>query len=333
MQSNKSETSISAKDGLNIPTSIDSTSSITNTPHSRCSLTVDNDAQQQLLEDLAPSPSSLSLCSLTRDLGVEFKKGPLTDGSNCWSEPPAEEFHVRSSSYLTSKIKEPSLSSLFDLVDVDVFRNKTQGRYDNFSESIESYPQFAIRNGEKRFLLVMHFQSMIYNMACTFALNNDKLAKAPLSSQILWSNFKNGTDEYRNERFKVVPRLMEAHWMLKAACGKTQPILYATKLKHRWKKTEQYLEIMCDTTSSTIASKLATMSIGSANSLTFDMALLIEGRDVEELPEHILGVFRLTKPDLKHARLVSMPTLRQSKEQLHLKKSDHSEHKKQAKKG
>ncbi|KNC84360.1 hypothetical protein SARC_03405 [Sphaeroforma arctica JP610] len=124
----------------------------------------------------------------------------------------------------------------------------------------------------------------------------------------LWEKFLNGDDSYRNSRFKVIPRVIEGNWLVMKACGTSKPVLYATKLTHYYRKTDRFFEISCDTTSSKIASSLADLCVGKASTLTFDMAIMIEGRDESELPEQILGVFRMTKPDLKHCRKVLLPS-------------------------
>eukprot|EP00124_Ichthyophonus_hoferi_P004371 Ihof_evm3s472 gene=Ihof_evmTU3s472 len=191
-----------------------------------------------------------SMCSINMDTETDFRRGPLDNGLNCWSEPPAGGFKIRGPNYLRDKVKQPSLESICTLLDVDIFRTTTPGRYDYFSSSTGSYVQWALGAGETRFMIVMHFQSSTYNMACTWAVEETKLKDASEGFKKLWKEFISGTDEFRNSHFKIIPRIVESNWLLKKACGASNPVLYATKLKHRYHVTENYLEIMCDTGSS-----------------------------------------------------------------------------------
>eukprot|EP01134_Creolimax_fragrantissima_P000918 CFRG0918T1 len=253
--------------------------------------------------------SHLSLCSLVVDRpDSDFKKGCLTGGMNCWSEPSASTFPVRGANYIDDNNKVSSQESIFDLVDVDIFRNTTPGVYTEFATSGTSYIDYALSQGENRFMLMLHIQSNTFNLACTWMLNREKMEQCSSESRGLWERFLDGSDEFRNERFKIIPRVVEGNWLVMKTCGSCKPVLYATKLTHRYRRTDSFLEISCDTTSSKIAKHLADLCIGKAASLTLDMAVLVEGRDVAELPEQILGVFRMTKPDLRHCRKVVLPT-------------------------
>eukprot|EP00123_Amoebidium_parasiticum_P015228 comp22843_c1_seq1/m.35990 comp22843_c1_seq1/g.35990 ORF comp22843_c1_seq1/g.35990 comp22843_c1_seq1/m.35990 type:complete len:321 (-) comp22843_c1_seq1:366-1328(-) len=257
--------------------------------------------------NLKNTKSITSLCSMNMGRDGDFKQGTTEGETNCWSEPDATKFEIRGKNYLKDGLKVSSEPAVGELVDVDIFRTTIPGRFDNFSSTQQSYVQWALSQGETRFMVVVHFQSLTYNMACTWALDNDRLKETSPGFQRSWKKFLEGDDDFRNQHFKVIPRVVDAHWLLKAACGSSKPILFATKLTHRYNITDKYMEIMCDTTSSTLANKLADMSISYASTLTFDMAMEIEGRTPEELPERIWGIFRMTKPDLKRARKVALP--------------------------
>lgn len=253
------------------------------------------------------SSNSRSLNSLRENFF--FKKGEMNKGTNCWSEPLASTFVVRGPTYLSNGKKQNSQPSVFDLLDVDIFKTSVHGRYDNFSclEKTSFYNHLRTVVGEERFVLTFHIQSPVYNMVATFVLNEDRFeATSPGFKELFWC-FVDGDDKSRCEKFKVIPRLVESHWLLKAACGRIKPILYAKKLTHRFVRKENYFEIMCDTASSQIASKLASMAASTCQQMTFDMAILVEGTTEHRLPEQILGIFQLGKPDLKNCRTVHLP--------------------------
>ncbi|KNC84359.1 hypothetical protein SARC_03404 [Sphaeroforma arctica JP610] len=116
--------------------------------------------------------SMASLCSLMIERpDSEFTLGPLEKGRNCWSEPPATSFPVRGKKYMTDKKKYNSAESMFILVDVDIFRSTTPGRFTEFASSGVSYIDYATAHGETRFMVCMHFQSNTYNMVCTWVVD------------------------------------------------------------------------------------------------------------------------------------------------------------------
>ena len=100
--------------------------------------------------------------------------------------------------------------------------------------------------------------------------------------------FFGDSDDYRNERFKLIPKVVEGNFAIKMAV-KDKPVLMGKKLKQYYFRGDNYFEIDVDISSSSIARSVTGLVIGYARSLVIDMAICIEGRKEDELPEVVLG--------------------------------------------
>jgi len=71
------------------------------------------------------------------------------------------------------------------------------------------------------------------------------------------------------------------------------------KLKIRYFQTNNYLEVALDIGSSIVAWKSTQLALGYAKLLTVDLGLVLEGQDVEELPEQVIGIARIMHVDFQ----------------------------------
>lgn len=85
--------------------------------------------------------------------------------------------------------------------------------------------------------------------------------------------------------------------MVKKAVG-TKPAILPTKLTHNWHRGENFLEVDCDVASSTVATLLVNLIVQSAKALVIDLAFVVQGDRVDELPERVLGCVRLMRMDM-----------------------------------
>jgi len=220
-----------------------------------------------------------------------------TDESNSWREADATEFKVRSADYIITRRKEFSEPQLCPLVDVEIFQTagKRGDRFDNFAEHPLSYIQKRLRAGDNRFFVNLHFQSPRYHTVLTWVVPSDLEPDTPFYK--LWNEFLNGSDKFRNEHFKIIPRIVEGNWFVRNSCG-NKPCLLANALVHSWNKTDSYLEIECDTMSSRLAASLCDLCINYSSNLIIELAFMVEGRTPDRLPERIFGTVRLVRPEL-----------------------------------
>ncbi|RHY31354.1 hypothetical protein DYB32_004919 [Aphanomyces invadans] len=130
-----------------------------------------------------------------------------------------------------------------------------------------------------------------------FALRPDGVTDA---FSKLWRAFMDGTDEFRNARLKLIPRVVEGPWMIRKAVG-SKPFILANALEVQWFRGKNYLEAVVDVSSDSIAKKVTSMCRMCVASLVVDMALVVEGQSEDELPEAILGCVRYDRLDMKFA--------------------------------
>lgn len=119
-----------------------------------------------------------------------------------------------------------------------------------------------------------------------------ELGLSPGYVSLVRNFFTGEDDEFRNERFKMVPLIKEGPWIVRHAVP-NKPALIGTKLKTRYFKGADYLEQDLDIASTTFIERVTRMSVGFAKVLVCDMAYTLEGRSEKELPEQLLTVARV----------------------------------------
>ena len=173
--------------------------------------------------------------------------GPATAGEHCYSDLDAVTFHVRGRHYLTDRVKEPSGPAVFDLMHVEVFLSND--KIGNMAQRQESWLRRARAAGDSRYYLVVAYVTTAapyIHLVLYFAVVQERVDALP-HFKALWQRFTTPgaeADDFRNERWKVVPRIAEGSWVVQRAVG-TKPALLATKLTHTW--------IFCDDTSEVAA--------------------------------------------------------------------------------
>eukprot|EP01041_Mallomonas_annulata_P003115 gene3115-6122_t len=107
--------------------------------------------------------------------------------------------------------------------------------------------------------------------------------------------------EYCDQRFKLIPSVVQGPWAIKLAVG-TKPALIGTKLALQYFRGDGYLEVDIDLGSSTVATKILAMVRDVSKMLTVDMAVTIQGNERDELPERILCQSRFVGMDFSKAK-------------------------------
>ncbi|OQR82529.1 hypothetical protein ACHHYP_15897 [Achlya hypogyna] len=205
-----------------------------------------------------------------------------------WREPSPIEFRVRSKKYLTDNVKEAVDRPKCDLVWVDVLQGKKEsfvhvaarrdGLVDHF---LRLYPESEL------FLLnIILPGTPEVTYVNYFALR--KLDDADSAFGRLWRAFYDGSDDFRNARFKLIPRVVHGPWMVRKAVG-SKPFILAKALRIQWFRGKNYLEAVVDVSLDTVARKVTSLCRSCVASLTVDMGLVLEGQTEDELPEAMLG--------------------------------------------
>ncbi len=243
--------------------------------------------------------------------------------TSMWSEPDVRaHLKVRSQSYATDGTKQSADEPCFRLLAVDYF--ETDGRCDHICSRKNNRVARALarEGGNMPFLYVLNFQvpgPASYSWVVYFSAT-DRMMRALYGDQE-WSAqysdgrdafaeplpdgfaslarrfFLGGDDSFRDARFKLIPRITEGPFIVRRGVG-SKPALIGKKLKQRYFRNRNYLELDIDIGDSVIAWQVTKMSIGYAKLLTIDLAFVIEGVEEGELPEQLCGCFRAIQPDL-----------------------------------
>ncbi|KAE9601752.1 putative protein ENHANCED DISEASE RESISTANCE 2 [Lupinus albus] len=125
-------------------------------------------------------------------------------------------------------------------------------------------------------------------------------ADRPINKDSLLSKFVDGSDLFRDSRFKLIPSIVEGYWMVKRAVG-TKACLLGKAVTCKYFRQDNFLEIDVDIGSSSVARGIIGLVLGYVTSLVVDLAILIEAKEEAELPEYILGTVRLNHVKIESA--------------------------------
>ncbi|XP_044464101.1 protein ENHANCED DISEASE RESISTANCE 2 isoform X2 [Mangifera indica] len=212
--------------------------------------------------------------------------------SNCWASPTGKGFMIRGKTYLKDNSKVMGGDPLLNLIAVDWFKvEKTADR-------VALHPKCLVQSeaGKKLpFILVINLQVPAkpnYSLVLYYA------SERPVNKNSLLGQFVDGTDMFREARFKLIPSIVEGYWMVKRAVG-TKACLLGKAVTCKYLRQDNFLEIDVDIGSSSVARSVIGLVLGYVTSLVVDLAILIEAKEESELPEYILGTVQLNrlKPD------------------------------------
>ncbi|RHY33948.1 hypothetical protein DYB32_001277 [Aphanomyces invadans] len=225
---------------------------------------------------------------------------PTSVPRHVWSEPPVGFTMVRGPNYMADRKKVASAAPAFRLVGVDLFDtgNVTMehicSRPDNVMQTVPNQPYAFVLNflmpGPPKYSLVLYFHVPHPSVVAD---------GSPFAE--LMTDFLDGTDEYRNDRFKLIPSIVEGNFIVKQAVGST-PAVIGNKLRQPYFKTPTYFELDIDVTSSAVANRVTGLVLGFTKKLIVDMSFLIEGKQSHELPERLFGACRLSFVDMAQAK-------------------------------
>lgn len=228
----------------------------------------------------------------------------VSKAKNCYWETHASHFVVRSKSYLTDHVKVESASSLCRLVSADLLRSKTKLR------SYASTPDYPVhQHPDKQFVVVNWTVPTTVPLTFSecFVLPDEETEENKVGLRLLRRYLSaEETDEFRNNRLKLIPNIVEGPWVVKSAVGKT-PAIIGNKLTTTYYRGKNFFEITIDVGSSYIASGIWGLVSSYIASLVIDLGLVIQANEVEDLPEHIFGVIRVAHIDLTDKAIKDIP--------------------------
>jgi hypothetical protein len=163
-------------------------------------------------------------------------QGPDKGGSHSYCRIPGNTFQVRGPRYHIDKVKVASSAAAFSLMFVEMFRSVS--RVGNVAARRRGWLRKARDAGDRRFYLVVNYvtPALPYIHAIFYyAVDEARLASSPHLHR-LWQRFTAhgpAADAFRNERWKVIPRIPEGSWIVQKTVG-SKPTLLGTKLTHTW---------------------------------------------------------------------------------------------------
>jgi len=106
------------------------------------------------------------------------------------------------------------------------------------------------------------------------------------------------SDHFRNQRFKLIPRIVDGPFLVRNAVG-AKPALLGQKLTQRYYRGKNYIETDVHVGSNAVANHITGISRTYSKSVTVEIAITIEGRQEAELPEKLVGVVKFTHTDIE----------------------------------
>lgn len=171
---------------------------------------------------------------------------------------------VRGKNYLNDRKKILCCESVFELIAVDLF--ETQKTLSHIAARSDN----LVHQFEHDFTFILHFQvpgPPYLSFVCYFvAPKNTLTLDTPFG--ILLHRFLTGTDEFRDQTLKIIPRAIDpSPWVVKRGVGET-PAILGKKLKQRYfGDGETYFEVDIDVSSSRIAAGVLSLVKGMQLSL------------------------------------------------------------------
>mmetsp|Transcript_30865 Transcript_30865/g.67544 ORF Transcript_30865/g.67544 Transcript_30865/m.67544 type:complete len:652 (+) Transcript_30865:83-2038(+) len=214
---------------------------------------------------------------------------PRGSGDHAWGNFDESTFEVRSRSYLKDRKKVASGPAMLDLVNVDFLRIGAEGPVWQVTAHNDFYPKKHWKDGDERFLFVQNWVFPPFQCIITGAVPHDAAWKHdPLSPQArVWRSFLEMGEE-RINRIKAIMSVEEGPWLVKRAVPK-KPVLLGKKVKtETYYEPNEYLEVAFNVSSSKADEMAVSLVIRALKRLQLALAILIEAREEEELPETLL---------------------------------------------
>ncbi|KAH7523921.1 protein ENHANCED DISEASE RESISTANCE 2-like [Ziziphus jujuba] len=237
--------------------------------------------------------------------GGSLRHVDLHTGINGWASPPGDLFSLRAKNYFTKRTKSPSGDYLLSPAGMDWL--KSSAKLDNVLARPDNRVAASLRKAQsqgkslKSFVFAVNLQvpgKDHYSAVFYFATDD---AVQPGS---LLYRFINGDDAFRNQRFKIVNRIVKGPWIVKKTVGNYGACLLGKALTCNYHRGPNYFEIDVDIGSSTIASAILHLALGYVTSVTIDMGFMVEAQTEDELPERLVGAVRVCQMEMSSATTV-----------------------------
>lgn len=241
---------------------------------------------------------------------TQFINEPSPLRQDAWSEPKASSFQVRGKNYMLDGKKIPSQDTAFKLLAVDMVHSSTGTICEGLCGHPNERVQQAIRREKKTgvpqlppFIFAVNLSipgTKTYHLVSYYGVEDmEEIEQQKTPFGRLMNKFIFGdSDEFRNETFKLIPRIVEGNYIIRSAVG-SKPSIIGKKIKQHYILGERYFEIVVDISSDSIAQRIVKLALGYSSKLVTDIMYVLEGKDEETLPERIFGGLQLQKIELE----------------------------------
>ena len=237
---------------------------------------------------------------------------------NRWSAPKHNEFKVRGPQYLKDKKKVPSGEFLFPARGVDLFLTDTCPQHIGTNTGIigghlRDVPTFLINFRLPWGILIFYFEIpdrfipwVQKGHDPTFDPTNLPSLDSMTPGDRTLCRFLSGTQQHKDDVWKIVPVVVEGPWISKQAVG-GKPAIIGTKIpvNYIYQPAEgdkaMYLEADVDIVASSAARGILSVVRSGTQSLTLDLGFVVQGMQEDELPEQMMVGCRLHGLDPLHA--------------------------------
>eukprot|EP00457_Paulinella_chromatophora_P002112 gb/GEZN01002116.1/.p1 GENE.gb/GEZN01002116.1/~~gb/GEZN01002116.1/.p1 ORF type:complete len:745 (+),score=84.29 gb/GEZN01002116.1/:158-2392(+) len=264
-------------------------------------------SMEQMFQDtthLCPLPplnvSSRQYSDHTNVKAVRWAKG--------WTQPDPSFFKLRGKNYLTDHQKQQTGPFAFSLMNAEllacleapaVLQRHALSHVAARSDSYISRMAKAGRLDTSKLHFVVNFMLPLTppKAIVAYCKQEEDLKNAPVGD--LLDRFVKGSNDFRDETLKFIPRIVEGPWVVTRAVG-TTPALIGRKLTVFYYHNEQhnYIEVDVDVGSSIVGGNLLSLVQSYSTSLVLDLSFCLQGNSPEELPERLMGGLRLCNGDL-----------------------------------
>jgi hypothetical protein len=238
-------------------------------------------------------------------------KLPAPLGSERWAEPDPNSFLVRGPNYLEDGLKINAGSSIGQLIAMDcvlvdkpILTGMSLHPTERIQLALKREKQMkdkGIKCDTPPFIFAVNIvvpAAQCFHAVFYYAVDDmstiDGSDGTP-SSRLCQKFIFGDSDDFRDQTFKLIPRIVEGNFLVRKAVGST-PAIMGTRLKQYYVRTERFMEIILDCGSSQVAEGVLKLSLGYAKTLVVDMGFLLEARKEEHLPERFFGCVRVKYP-------------------------------------
>lgn len=120
----------------------------------------------------------------------------------------------------------------------------------------------------------------------------------------LFRRFESGSEEFRQKKFRVIPRVPYGHWFVQKTIHKAH---FGPRLQKKFftDSKRSYIEIDIDVDSSKMARRMLKLTRRHAKKMVLDLSFMFEDAASEDLPQCLLGGVRLLRTDMSKASFLN----------------------------